>query len=201
MTVETPAAVVDLGRLERNLERWQEHCDRVGLANRPHVKTHRSIEIARRQLALGAVGITCQKLGEAEVMAEGGCTDILVSYNILGERKLERVRRLLDRAVLTVVADHPDLLPGLGAAAAGASRPLRVLVECDTGLGRNGVATPQAAAALAETMNKPDNKMFRVMPGRFMLVVPSSNYVHRPKAAVAPPIYQIHPLRPSSPRT
>lgn len=152
MTVETPAAVVDLGRLERNLERWQEHCDRVGLANRPHVKTHRSIEIARRQLALGAVGITCQKLGEAEVMAEGGCTDILVSYNILGERKLERVRRLLDRAVLTVVADHPDLLPGLGAAAARASRPLRVLVECDTGLGRNGVATPQAAAALAASV-------------------------------------------------
>jgi len=82
--LDTPAVVVDLDRLERNLERWQAHCDRVGLANRPHVKTHRSVEIARRQLALGAAGITCQKLGEAEVMADAGITDILVPYNIVG---------------------------------------------------------------------------------------------------------------------
>jgi D-serine deaminase-like pyridoxal phosphate-dependent protein len=63
--VDTPAVVVDLDRLDRNLERWQRHCDAVGLANRPHVKTHKSVEIARRQVALGARGITCQKLGEA----------------------------------------------------------------------------------------------------------------------------------------
>ena len=143
LQVETPAAVVDLDRLERNLVRWQEHCDRVGLANRPHVKTHRSVAIARRQLDLGARGITCQKLGEAEVMADAGCTDILVSYNILGESKLARLRALLDRVDLTVCADDAVLLPGLSSAAAGATRPLRVLVDCDTGLGRTGVATPR----------------------------------------------------------
>ena len=107
LQIETPAAVVDLDRLERNLVRWQEHCDRVGLVNRPHIKTHRSIAIARRQLELGAGGITCQKLGEAEVMADGGCTDILVSFNILGESKLARLRALLDRVDLTSAPTTP----------------------------------------------------------------------------------------------
>ena len=158
--IETPAAVVDLDRLERNLVRWQEHCDRVGLANRPHIKTHRSVAIARRQLELGASGITCQKLGEAEVMADGGCTDILVSFNILGESKLARLRALLDRVDLTVCADDAVLLPGLSSAAAGAARPLRVLVDCDTGLGRTGVATPEAAAELAEAIDAADGIVF-----------------------------------------
>ena len=63
--VDTPAVVVDVDRLQRNLTRWQSHCDEVGLANRPHMKTHKSVEIAKRQVALGANGITCQKLGEA----------------------------------------------------------------------------------------------------------------------------------------
>ena len=147
--IDTPAAVVDLDRLDANLRRWQEHCDRVGLANRPHIKTHRCVEIARRQLSLGAVGITCQKLGEAEVMADGGCGDILIPYNILGASKLGRLRGLLERVDLTVAVDDPALLAGLSSAARGASRALRVLVDCDTGLGRTGVQSPEAAAALA----------------------------------------------------
>jgi D-serine deaminase-like pyridoxal phosphate-dependent protein len=158
--IETPAAVVDADRLERNLVRWQEYCDRVGLANRPHIKTHRSVEIARRQLELGARGITCQKLGEAEVMADGGCTDILVSFNIVGESKLARLRALLERVDLTVCADDSVLLPGLSSAAAGAARPLRVLVDCDTGLGRTGVATPEAAAALAAAIDASEGLVF-----------------------------------------
>ena len=158
--IETPAAVVDLDRLERNLARWQDHCDRVGLANRPHVKTHRSVAIARRQLELGAAGITCQKVGEAEVMADGGCTDILVSFNIVGESKLARLRTLLDRVDLTVCADDAVLLPGLSSAAAGAGRPLRVLVDCDTGLGRTGVATPEAAAELAAAIDAAEGLVF-----------------------------------------
>jgi len=158
--IETPAAVVDLDRLERNLSRWQEHCDRVGLANRPHIKTHRSVAIARRQLELGAAGITCQKLGEAEVMADGGCTDILVSFNIVGESKLARLRALLDRVDLTVCADDAVLLPGLSSAASGAARPLRVLVDCDTGLGRTGVPTPEAAAELAARIDAAEGLVF-----------------------------------------
>ena len=103
--IETPAAVVDVDRLERNLSRWQEHCDSHGLANRPHVKTHRCVEIAQRQLELGAVGITCQKLSEAQVMADAGFNDILVPFNIVGPAKLRRLRALLERAKVTVSAD------------------------------------------------------------------------------------------------
>ncbi len=146
--LDTPAVVVDLDRLERNLQRWQAHCDRVGLANRPHVKTHRSVEIAQRQLALGAAGVTCQKLGEAEVMADAGITDILVPYNIVGAEKLERLGALAARANVTVSADDEALLAGLAASVRGTSE-LGVLVDCDTGLARTGVATPERAALLA----------------------------------------------------
>lgn len=158
--IETPAAVVDADRLERNLARWQEHCDRHELANRPHVKTHRCLEIAQRQLELGAVGITCQKLSEAETMADAGCDDILVSFNIVGAAKLERLRRLLRRVALTVSVDDAALLPGLAEAAAGASRELGVLVDCDTGLGRTGVSEPEGAADLAIAVQAHDGLRF-----------------------------------------
>lgn len=147
--LDTPAAVVDVDRLERNLERWQEHCDSVGLANRPHVKTHRCVEIARRQQRLGAVGITCQKLGEAETMVASGLDDVLVPYNILGTTKLERLARLIDQTTVAVTVDDAELLRGLEWAAAEGGRQLQVLVECDTGLGRTGVQTPVDAAELA----------------------------------------------------
>jgi D-serine deaminase-like pyridoxal phosphate-dependent protein len=158
--IDTPAAVVDADRLERNLARWQEHCDRHGLANRPHVKTHRCAEIAQRQLALGAVGITCQKLTEAEAMADAGCSDILVPYNIVGQAKLERLRRLLERVALTVSVDDEALLPGLADAASGAARELAVLVDCDTGLGRTGIQDPGAAIDLAVAVARHDRLRF-----------------------------------------
>jgi D-serine deaminase-like pyridoxal phosphate-dependent protein len=148
-SLETPAAVVDLARLERNLERWQAHCDRVGLASRPHVKTHKCVEIARRQLELGATGLTCQTLGEAETMAAAGCENILISYNLVGRQKLERLGGLLEAAQVTVTVDDAALLAGLDHAAAAAGRELVVLVECDTGLGRTGVQSPEAAVRLA----------------------------------------------------
>jgi D-serine deaminase-like pyridoxal phosphate-dependent protein len=158
--VDTPVVVVDVDRLQRNLERWQEHCDAVGLANRPHVKTHKSVEIARRQVALGARGITCQKLGEAEVMADAGIDDILIPYNLMGAAKLERLAALAARVDVAVSVDDERLLDGL-AAAASRSREIRVLVECDTGLGRVGVATPEAAAALAAEIERRDGLRFR----------------------------------------
>ena len=158
--IETPAAVVDVDRLERNLSRWQEHCDTHGLANRPHVKTHRNVEIAQRQLELGAVGITCQKLSEAEVMVDAGCDDILVPFNIVGPAKLRRLRALLERAEVTVSVDDAALLLGLAGAARGAPRELGVLVDCDTGLGRTGVATPEAAVELAVEVASRDGLRF-----------------------------------------
>ena len=157
--LDTPAVVVDLDRLERNLARWQAHCDRIGLANRPHVKTHRSVEIAQRQLALGAAGVTCQKLGEAEVMADAGITDILVPYNVVGAEKLERLGALAARATVTVSVDDEALLAGLAASVRG-TRELGVLVDCDTGLARTGVATPEHAALLAGAVARREGLRF-----------------------------------------
>jgi D-serine deaminase-like pyridoxal phosphate-dependent protein len=149
LDVATPAAVVDLDRLESNLARWQAYCDEVGLANRPHVKTHKCVEIARRQVELGARGVTCQTLHEAEVMVDAGIDDVLIPYNLLGGRKLEQLALLLGRATVRVIADDEALLGGLGGAAVDAGRELSVLVDCDTGLGRTGVSSPEAAAELA----------------------------------------------------
>ena len=158
--VDTPAAVVDLARLERNLARWQEYADRVGLASRPHVKTHKSVEIARRQLALGAVGLTCQKLGEAETMVGAGCEDVLIPYNLVGAAKLERLGALLARAAVTVGVDDERLLRGLDDAARPTSRALGVLVDCDTGLGRTGVTSPEAAVELAAAVARTSSLRF-----------------------------------------
>jgi D-serine deaminase-like pyridoxal phosphate-dependent protein len=154
LELETPAPVVDLGRLERNLSRWQRRCDELGLASRPHVKTHKSVEIARRQLELGAVGLTCQTIGEAETMAAAGFDDLLLPTNVLGEHKLARLARLLERAAVTVAVDDPRVLPGLEHAAARSERRLRVLVECDTGHGRMGVSTPADAVDLAAEIDR-----------------------------------------------
>jgi D-serine deaminase-like pyridoxal phosphate-dependent protein len=148
--------VVDVDRLDRNLRRWQEECNRLGLANRPHIKTHKSVEIARRQLELGAVGLTCQKLGEAETMADAGFDDLLIPYNLLGSRKLERLSELLRRATVRVSFDDRALLPGLAEAARRAGKELGVLVDCDTGLGRTGVTEPARAAELAAEAARTD---------------------------------------------
>src|SRR3954466_3892039 len=87
----TPAVAIDLDQVERNIARLQAACDAAGIANRPHIKTHKSPILAKMQIAAGASGITCQKLGEAEVMAAAGIDNILISYNILGEEKTARL--------------------------------------------------------------------------------------------------------------
>src|SRR5260370_21463470 len=145
----TPCAVIDLDKVERNIARVQGTCDAAGVANRPHIKTHKSPWLAKLQIAAGAKGITCQKLGEAEVMAEAGIDDILISYNLLGEEKMARLGALQARAHMTVAADNPVVSGGLPQAAAASGRPLSVVVECDTGRKRAGVETPAEAVALA----------------------------------------------------
>jgi D-serine deaminase-like pyridoxal phosphate-dependent protein len=147
--VETPAAVIDLDRLETNITRLQSYLDEHNIASHPHIKTHKIPEIAHMQIAAGAEGITCQKLGEAEVMADAGIDRILIPYNIIGEVKLERLVKLAHRVDLTVTADSAFTVQGYSAAAQQADITLPVLVEFDTGMGRCGVQSPQQAAELA----------------------------------------------------
>ena len=138
----TPAAVIDMDRVERNIARIQVACDAAGVANRPHIKTHKSPLLAQMQVAAGAKGITCQKLGEAEVMADAGIDDILISYNLIGDEKMARLGALQAKANMTVAADNSVVIAGLPQAAAASGRPLSVVVECDTGRKRAGVETP-----------------------------------------------------------
>lgn len=145
----TPAVVIDMDRVERNIARVQAACDGAGVANRPHIKTHKSPLLARMQIAAGARGITCQKLGEAEVMADAGIDDILISYNLLGDEKMARLGALQRRARVAVAADNTVVIAGLPRAAAISGRTLDVVVECDTGRKRAGVETPAEAVALA----------------------------------------------------
>ncbi|MFV0334647.1 MAG: D-TA family PLP-dependent enzyme [Tropicimonas sp.] len=148
--VDTPAVLIDLDVAEANIDRYQAHCDAHGLRLRPHIKTHKLPMLARRQIAAGAIGITCQKVSEAEAMiSEGGIDDVLITYNILGPAKLARLRTLAGRVPLSVVTDSAAAAEGLSAAFVDAPTPLRVLVECDTGAERCGVTTPEAAADLA----------------------------------------------------
>lgn len=147
--LDTPSVVVDIDRVERNLKRWQDYCDLHGLKNRPHIKTHKVPELARRQMELGAAGICCQKLGEAEVMADAGLEDILIPYNLLGRSKLARARELARRVRLTVACDSDVVADGLAEAFAGEEQPLGVMVEVDSGMGRCGVTSVEEAAGLA----------------------------------------------------
>ena len=152
--LETPVPLIDFDIMLRNLTRWQEHCDLLGVANRPHIKTHKLVPIARLQLALGAKGISVQKLGEAEVMADGGIRDMLLTFYIVGRNKLERLSKLMRRSEIAVVADNAEMLAGLSHAASQSGRNLDVLVECDTGMARNGVQSAELAVALAKEIDQ-----------------------------------------------
>lgn len=158
--LDTPAVLVDLDIVERNIASAQRLLDKAGIALRPHIKTHKIPRIARMQIDAGAKGIACQKISEAEVFADAGFDDILLCYNILGPGKLDRLRRLAQRVRLTVVADSETVVDGLSNAFRGSTEPLRVLVECDTGLGRCGRQSPEAARALAVTIDRAEGLQF-----------------------------------------
>jgi len=145
----TPCAVIDMDRVERNIARIQAACDAAGVANRPHIKTHKNPTLAQLQVKAGAKGITCQKLGAAEIMANAGIDNILISYNLLGDEKMARLDALQAKANVTVAADNSVVVGDLPKAAAASGRPLSVVVECDTGRKRAGVETPAEAIALA----------------------------------------------------
>ena len=154
--LDTPALLVDLDGLEDNLDRYQRYFDEHGIGLRPHIKTHKCVAIAHLQMRRGAIGITCQKLGEAEVMAAGGVDrDILIPYNIIGAQKLARLVALARDTRLTVAADSEYTVQGLAAAAAEADVTVGVVVELDRG--RTGVGSPAAAAALGEKIDQAPN--------------------------------------------
>jgi D-serine deaminase-like pyridoxal phosphate-dependent protein len=147
--LDTPHLVVDLDGLEDNLDRYQSYFSKHDIGLRPHIKTHKCLTIAHMQMTRGAMGITCQKLGEAEVMVAGGVDrDVLIPFNIIGRQKLERLTALTRRTRLTVAADSAVTIAGLSAATTAAGVCVGVVIELGGG-GRCGVETPELAGELA----------------------------------------------------
>ena len=151
--LDTPAVVIDLDKLERNLRDMAAACRAVGIPLRAHTKSHKIPEIAHMQMASGVVGICCQKVGEAEVMVAAGLTDIMIPFNIVGASKVDRLMRLARRATITVVVDSETVALGISEGAQKYGGTVRTLIEMDTGMGRCGVQTSQAAQTLARILN------------------------------------------------
>lgn len=150
-TLDTPCLVVDLDVVERNIRRLQEYLDAHGIANRPHIKTHKLPLLARWQVEAGARGITVQSVGEAEVMAAAGLDDILITYDVMGAEKVRRLAQVASLATVRVAVDNEVALDAVAAAAALAGRTIGVLVEFECGKRRQGVVTPEEAVALARS--------------------------------------------------
>ena len=153
--MDTPTVLIDLAVVNKNIKNYQNYCDEKGLNLRPHIKTHKVPELAKLQLAAGAIGITCQKVSEAEAMlSEGGIDDVLITYNIYGHSKLQRLLELSKKCNLSVVADNSVCVKGLSETFKEVDKPLKVLVECDTGAFRCGVVAPEEACLLAQEINE-----------------------------------------------
>jgi D-serine deaminase-like pyridoxal phosphate-dependent protein len=142
--LDTPALIVDLDIMERNLRRVADYCDEHNLRLRPHTKTHKSTFLARQQLALGAVGLTVAKVGEAEVMLGAHPKDLLVAFPVVGESKLRRLAEIARITQVTVALDSLPAAAHLSQAAVTAGIEFGVLIEMDVGLGRVGVLPSEA---------------------------------------------------------
>lgn len=150
MELDTPALLVDLDRMERNMKRGQAFAESMGARLRPHIKTHRTPAVALKQLENGASGITVAKLGEAEVMAEAGINDIFIANEIVGEVKLERLRRLAGKVRLAVGVDDPLHVDMLSRTFVSEDKVMEVMIDVDTGDPRTGIQPGEPVLKLAE---------------------------------------------------
>lgn len=158
--VDTPALLLDLDAFEENLRTMQALAEQHGVALRPHAKAHKCPEISLRQIALGAHGICCQKVTEAEPFVRAGIADILISNEVVGRQKLALLARLAADVRVTVCVDHPEALAALSAALDAAQSAVDVLVEVDIGQKRCGVQSPEELVALARDVARLPNVRF-----------------------------------------
>jgi len=152
LELDTPALLVDLDTFERNIARIVETCRQHDVGWRPHIKAHKSPDIAKLQLAAGAIGITCAKLGEAEVMTNAGIRDILIANQIVGPIKIARLMRLLGKADVIVLVDNPQNITELDQAARERTARLKVAIEVNVGMNRAGVEPGKPTLALASVI-------------------------------------------------
>lgn len=160
--LNTPVLVLDVDALDRNIAAMAALVAGHGVALRPHAKTHKSVDIARRQIAAGAVGVCCAKIGEAEMLADGGVTGILITSPVAAPAAIDRLAALAATAQgLMAVVDHPGVAGRIDAALAAAGTRLDVIIDIDPGIARTGVASAEAAVALAKTIAASPNLAYR----------------------------------------
>ncbi|TMV49142.1 hypothetical protein FE783_15885 [Paenibacillus mesophilus] len=150
--LDTPFVLVDLDKTEQNIAAYQAVADRCGVKLRPHAKTHKIPQLARMQIAAGAVGVTVAKVGEAEVMADAGIPDIMVAYPVVGEAKLARLARLAQKSRITVAVDSEEAAIPLAEAMTAAGASVDVLIELDCGFGRVGLQPGEPLLHLARRL-------------------------------------------------
>jgi len=163
--IDTPTLLIDLPKLDHNIEKMAAFADNAGVGLRPHMKTHKCPIISQRQIAAGAIGVTCQKLGEAEAAAKSGISDILITNQIVGQRKIDRLVKLAKGADVKVLVDNRQNVVELSRAAREKGVELGVLVEVDVGMGRCGVQPGEQAHQLVEFVHNHESLKFMGLEG------------------------------------
>ena len=160
-TLDTPALVIDLDIVQRNLEKMQKKADTHSVSLRPHIKTHKIPELAHLQLRMGAVGITVAKVSEAEVMAEAGIKDIFIANQVVGERKLNRLAALSQHVDIAIGLDSFSAAEHLSAVCAASGLTMKYLIEINSGLNRCGVLPGKDAVELYQAVHTLPSLQFK----------------------------------------
>ena len=181
--LDTPALLIDLDKMESNIQTMADYFKTVNAALRPHLKTHKTPMLAHKQIAAGAIGITCAKLGEAEAVIHAGIRDVLVANQILGRQKIARLVNLAKQSEIMVAVDNAQNVTDISEAAAAKGVTVRILIEVNTGMNRCGVEPGQPALELARHVLRSPNLQFEGLMGYEGHTVAKPNYAEREAAA------------------
>ena len=183
LELDTPALLIELDKLESNIERMANYFKTVNAELRPHLKTHKTPMLAHKQIAAGAIGITCAKLGEAEAVIHAGIRDVLVANQIIGRQKIARLVNLAKQSEIMVAVDNAQNVTDISDAAAAKGVTIRILVEVNTGMNRCGVEPGKPALELARHVLRSPHLKFEGLMGYEGHTVAKPNYAEREAAA------------------
>lgn len=181
LELDTPALIIDLDVLDRNIKKMAEFFEPLEANLRPHTKTHKCPIIAKKQIEAGAIGITCAKLGEAEVMVNNGIKDVLIANEIVGRKKIERLVDLAKKAKITVAVDSFENVDEISEYASKEGVSIGVLVEVNVGMNRCGVEPGLQALKLAKRMMIKSGIEFKGLMGYEGHAVMIENFEERKK--------------------
>ncbi len=165
MELDTPALLIDLDKMEANIQTMAAYFSTVNTMLRPHVKTHKTPIIAHKQIAAGALGVTCAKLGEAEAVVHAGIRDVLIANQIVGAQKIARLINLAKHSEIMVAVDNAQNVQAISEAASAKGTNIRMLVEVNIGMDRCGVETGETTLELANLIYKSSNVEFAGLMG------------------------------------